>query len=249
MTAIASRGEEYDRWEMEKDDAGREQPRDEDEDLTLLARWCAGDNAAGSALFRRHYEAVYRFFASKVEGEIDDLAQETFLALVRERQRFLRHSAFRTYLFAIARYTLYGYWRKRTRRGPPALDFDEISIASLSTSVTGRMARREDHARLLEALRQLPLEQQLLLELHYWEELQSDELAAVFDVEPATTRSRLFRARQALRKMLNVATVTPATSSEPISIEDEALDAWARSMWPAREEVRNAPQSSDTNGT
>lgn len=240
---------------MEKDAAGNAQPRDEEEDLSLLDRWCAGDNAAGSALFRRHYEAVYRFFASKVEGEIDDLAQETFLALVRERQRFLRHSAFRTYLFAIARYTLYGYWRKRARRGAPALDFDEISIASLSTSIGGRMARREDHARLLEALRQLPLEQQLLLELHYWEELERDQLAAVFDVEPATTRSRLFRARQALRQQLDAAAAMPLTSvASPAGVganvdrveEDDPLDAWARSVWPAREEVRNAPREGDT---
>jgi RNA polymerase sigma factor (sigma-70 family) len=227
--------------------------RGADPDLVLLDQWCAGDNAAGNALFRRHYEAVYRFFASKVEGEVDDLAQETFLACVRERGRFLGHSAFRTYLFAIARYTLYGYWRKRARRGQP-LDFEEVSIASLSTSIGSRMVRREDHARLLEALRQLPLEQQLLLELHYWEELEREQLAAVFEVEPATTRSRLYRARAALRQRLDVAASpevaapTQAAGSVGTGGEDDALDAWARSLWPAREEVRNAPQKADTKG-
>ena len=223
------------------------QPVDDDE-LSLLDRWCAGDGAAGNALFRRHYEAVYRFFASKVErelGEIDDLAQETFLACVRERQRFLRHSSFRTYLFAIAKYTLYGYWRKRAKRTASVapIDFDAVSIASLSTSAGGQLARHQEHARLLDALRQLPLEQQLLLELHYWEELERDQLAEVFAVEPATTRSRLFRARAALRERMEEAQAHPQPAQGP---DDTELDAWARSVWPARKEVRNAAAPLDT---
>lgn len=218
----------------------------DDEELELLDRWCAGDQAAGSALFRRHYEVVYRFFSSKVEGEVDDLAQETFLACVRERQRFLRHSSFRTYLFAIARYTLYGYWRRKARRATP-VDFDELSIASLSTSACSRLTRRQEHVRLLEALRQLPLEQQLLLELHYWEELERDQLAEVFAVEPATTRSRLFRARQALRQLLAAAEAAPVAAALP-GQEDPELDGWARSVWPALHEVRNAGAKADTNG-
>lgn len=227
----------------------------QDDDLALLDRWCAGDAAAGNALFRRHYEAVYRFFAAKTEGELDDLAQETFLACVRERPRFQRHSSFRTYLFAIAKYTLYGYWRRKARRATP-VDFDELSIASLSTSAASRLTRREDHARLLDALQKLPLEQQLLLELHYWEDLPREQLAEVFAVEPATTRSRLFRARAALRELLaaEVAADAAAGPAAPPLLnrlpaqEDPELESWARSVWPARREVRNGGKEADTNG-
>lgn len=222
----------------------------DDDELALLDRWCAGDAAAGNALFRRHYESVYRFFASKTEGELDDLAQETFLACVRERPRFLRHSSFRTYLFAIAKYTLYGYWRRKARRATP-VDFDELSIASLSTSAASRLTRREDHARLLDALQKLPLEQQLLLELHYWEDLPREQLAEVFAVEPATTRSRLFRARAALRDLLADETTTVAVgpmTPRPQLQEDPELEGWARSVWPARHEVRNSGKEADTNG-
>lgn len=195
-----------------------------DDELKLLDRWCAGDTAAGNALFKRHFESVYRFFQRKVDGDLDELVQETFLACVRSRDKFRRQSSFKTYLLAIARHTLFGYWRRRSRQAA-SLDFDEISVESLSTSAGSRMARREDQARLLQALRALPLDQQLLLELHYWEELERDHLAEVFDVEPATTRSRLFRARQALRALL-------AGTTGPGDLGDADLDAWARGLRP-----------------
>lgn len=190
-----------------------------EDDFALLDRWSSGDSAAGNALFKKHFTAVYRFFEHKADGDIDELVQDTFLACVRGRSTFRRQSTFRTYLFAIARHSLYAYWRKR-RKG--AVDVDEVSIASLSTSVGSRLARRQDRARLLTALRELPMEQQLLLELHYWEGLDGERIAEVFDVEPATTRSRLFRARAALRERLSAeGGAAPA---------DADLDAWAREL-------------------
>jgi RNA polymerase sigma factor (sigma-70 family) len=196
----------------------------DEDDLALLHRWCAGDEAAGNALFKRHFESVFRFFEHKVDSEADELVQETFLACLRDRDQFRRQSSFRTYLFAIARHLLYAYWRKRSTR-PASLDFDEVTIASLSTSAGSRLAGGEDRGRLLTALGELPVEQQLLLELHYWEELDRDQLAEVFDVAQATTRSRLFRARQALRERLADAAGDPARART-----DDALDDWARSL-------------------
>jgi RNA polymerase sigma-70 factor (ECF subfamily) len=195
-----------------------------DDDFDLLDKWTAGDATAGNLLFKRHFEAVYRFFEHKIDGEIDDLVQETFLACLKSRDTFRRQSAFRTYLLAIARHTLFGYWRKRTVPGK-TLDFEEISVASLSTSAGSRLASEEDKAALLAALRTLPLDQQLLLEMYYWEELDRDQLAEVFDVEPSTIGTRLFRARQALHSLVNVSTATPA---------NRELEDWARTTVGAR---------------
>ena len=218
-----------------------------DEDLALLDRWCAGDSSAGNTLFKRHFMSIYRFLAHKVEGagDVDDLVQETFLACVRQRERFQRQSSFRTYLFAIARNTLCSYWSRisRVARRTEALDFAEISIASLSTSAASRLVRGGDQGRLLDALRALPLEQQLLLELHYWEELERDQLAEVFEIEPATTRSRLSRARAALRERLTAADLPPRAPAD-----DDALDRWARSLRPSGEELRNTSRAAPTTG-
>ena len=195
-----------------------------DDDLALLDRWCAGDEAAGNALFKRYFDAIYRFFEHKVDREADELVQDTFLACLKSRDSFRRQSSFRTYLFAIARHILYGHLRKAVGQRA-TFDHDSISIASLSTSAGSRLARGEDRARLLAALRQLPVEQQLLLELHYWEQLDRDQLAEVFDVAEATTRSRLFRARQALRDALAAAAGHPVRARS-----DDDLDAWARAL-------------------
>jgi RNA polymerase sigma-70 factor (ECF subfamily) len=194
-------------------------------DLSLLDRWCAGDSAAGNVLFKRHFTSLYRFFEHKTDGEVDDLVQETFLHCLKGRSTFRRQSTFRTYLFAIARHVLFQHWRARTRVHP-TLDFEDVSIASLSTSIGSRLARSADRARLISVLRTLPLDQQLLLEMYYWEDLDREHLAEVFDVETATIGSRLFRARKALQDGMQGGIDDDA---RPPSGQ-EALDAWARSL-------------------
>jgi RNA polymerase sigma factor (sigma-70 family) len=186
-------------------------------DLTLLDRWCDGDATAGNQLFKRHFETLYRFFEHKTDGEVDDLVQETLLQCVKGRATFRRQSTFRTYLFAIARHVLFQHWRARAST-QPTIDFEEISIESLSTSAGSRLAQHTDRARLVAVLRTLPLEQQLLLEMYYWEDLDREQLAEVFDVETATIGSRLFRARQALQTGMSALAQVPD------------IDAWARSL-------------------
>jgi RNA polymerase sigma factor (sigma-70 family) len=191
-----------------------------DDDLLVLDRWCAGDDVAGNTLFTRHFPALYRFFEHKTDGDIDDLVQETFLQCLKSRDTFKRQSTFRTYLFAIARHVLFYYWRKRAHTST-AIDFDDISIASLSTSLATRLAKNEDRARLLAALRALPVEQQLLLEMFYWEGFDRDQLAEVFGVETATIGSRLTRARQTLHQRLGTIATAPI---------DGGFDTWARNL-------------------
>jgi len=193
--------------------------RVEDEDLVLLDRWQTGDASAGQELFAKYFEVVYRFFEHKTDRDIDDLVQDTFLACLAARSSFRRQSKFKTFLLSIARNTLFGHWRRAAARGT-ALDFDEVSVASLSTSVGSRLARHEDRAALLDALRSLPLEQQSLLEMFYWEELDRDALAEVFEVETATIGTRLFRARQTLQARLH----------ERAGITVEGFDEWAKRL-------------------
>ena len=171
----------------------------------------------------------YRFFENKVQRDAEELVQETFLECVNSRNNFRRQSSFRTFLFAIARHTLYGHWRTGAARGK-AIDFDDVSLAALSTSVGTRVARAQDCGRLAAALFELPMEQQLLLELFYWEELDGEQLAEVFDIAAATTRSRLFRARAALRERL---ANTPSPSGQSISDSND-LKMWFTSSAPRR---------------
>jgi RNA polymerase sigma factor (sigma-70 family) len=173
-----------------------------DEDLSLLTRWTTGDATAGRDLVRRHFDEIYRFFEHKVGADADDLVQRTFTAVVESRERFRGASSFRTYLFAIARNQLYAY----LRRLPHAehVDFDDMSIDALVTSLGSRLDRAREVEVLRAVLRQLPAEQQLLLELHYWHELDAAALAEVFGVPSGAIRVRLSRARGALRERMAV---------------------------------------------
>jgi RNA polymerase sigma-70 factor (ECF subfamily) len=165
----------------------------------LVARWREGDRAAGQALFESHFESLYRFFRNKCEGNCDELVQSTLLACLEASQQFRGEATFRTYIFGIARNMLYRYFRNRKHEG---VDLSITSVAALVTSPGSMLARNEAHRALLAALRELPVEQQTLLELHYWEDLNTVELASVFEVPPATIRIRLFRARARLRELL-----------------------------------------------
>ncbi len=194
-----------------------------DPDEELVVRWRAGEQAAGEQLFARHFDALYRFFATKC-GEPGDLTQATLLAVVRSRDQFAARSSFRTYLFSIARNELYDHLRARQRER--AFDPEVSSIVDLVTTPATQLDRGESHRRLCEALREIPVEQQTLLELHYWEGLDAAALGEVFAAPPATIRTRLRRARLALRERLLAhgdGGIAPFAS-------EEALDAWARAQ-------------------
>lgn len=203
----------------------RDQDRDSDDDLTLLEQWQAGDQAAGNDLCRRHFASMYRFFENKLQSEVDELVQATFLACLHSRDTFRKQCSFRTFLFSIARHQLYGHFRKK-KRDQDKLDFEAVSAIDLGTTPTGRLARDQERERLLVALRTLPLATQVLLELHYWEEMTLVELAEVFDINEVTARTRLFRARKSLRAMMEKLAEKPS----PVHATVDNLDAWARSL-------------------
>ncbi len=168
-----------------------------DDDLALLERWRGGDLHAGQDLFARHFGDVFRFFQHKVGNEADELVQRTFTACVAARDAFRGLSSFRTYLFSIARNQLYTFFRQLPKA--EHVDFEVTSIAELVTSLSSRLGRLQQVEQLRNALARLPAELQLLLELHYWHELDAAALAEVFETTAGNIRVRLLRARKSLR--------------------------------------------------
>ena len=195
----------------------------EPDDITLLTRWRTGDNEAGQVLFERHFDAIYGFFETKCAADADELTQSTFLACMRARDQFRAESSFRTYLFTIARNELYRILRTRQRKDAK-LDFELSSIAELVSTPGTRMARNQEHRHLLTALQHLPVEQQTLLELHYWEDMEIGQLAEVFDAPTATIRTRLHRARKALRDKME------GSAPQEVLQTLESMDMWAKGI-------------------
>ncbi|MCH9685578.1 MAG: sigma-70 family RNA polymerase sigma factor [Deltaproteobacteria bacterium] len=171
---------------------------EEPNDADLLYAWRGGDGDAGHQLCSRHYAALTRFFDNKLSEDADDLVQESFAACVQGRDRI--EGGFRAYLFGIAYIRFKRHLRRRYR-----IPEDEIPSRLLCDSDPGpsTMCRRsEERRRLLMALRQLPIPMQTALELKYWEEMKSPEIARVLGVEPPTVRSYIHRGGLLLKKIV-----------------------------------------------
>ena len=195
-------------------------------DFDLLDAWAAGDKRAAKELIDRHIAAIVRFFRNKAGGEgVEDLVQDTFLACVGARDRFRREASFRTFLFATARNVLFAHLRRRQKHAD-ALDPEVQSVADLAPGPSTIIAGKHEQRVLLEALRALPLDYQIALELYHWEELTGPELAEVLGIGEPALRSRLHRAKQELRRQVE----RIAASPEELSSTLGNLDAWAAGL-------------------
>ncbi len=166
-------------------------------DAELLGRWQSGDEDAASRLLRRHFSRVYAFFRSKLDDQVDDLTQRTFMACVENKERLGADSSFEAYLFGIARRQLLFHLRSKMRKDR-RFDLAEVSAIDMGASPASAVAFKEQQQLLLAALRRIPLDLQIAIELHYFEELRGCDIAAVLEIPEGTVRSRLRRAREAL---------------------------------------------------
>ena len=183
------------------------------DDFALLSAWRDGNRHAGNALFQRHFDRVRRFLRTKVDGDIDDLLQTVFLACVQGKVR-MRESTFRAYLLGVCRNVVFTHYRKKNR---DAVDLTNASIHDLSPSASQVIDKAQDEHRLLAALQRLPLDQQIALELCFWEGLSRSETAAVLEIPEGTVASRLRRAQtlltQALKDLGASATLLESTAT------------------------------------
>lgn len=189
-------------------------------DNELLERWQAGDSAAGNELFLRHFRSIRRFFANKVPAEeVEDLVQRTFAGCVAARDRVRLDASMRAFLFGVARRQLYKYLREKASQARHVdVDFGVSSVRDLGHSPSSMMAKQQDHELLLQALQQVSVEHQTILELYYWEQLSGPEIAEILDIAPATVRTRLHRGRQAVEEALGRLARSPQL--DPLDLED-----------------------------
>ncbi len=196
-----------------------------DTDLELLEAWRQGDRDAGSQLFERHFDSICRFFANKVDRDVDDLVQRTFAACVEGKERFRGQSTFRTYLFGVAHNVLRSGIRKRQRERE-RFDLGVSSVFDLGMSPTVLVAKRKEQDLTLQALRHIPVELQVVLELYYWEDMTAAELGLVLEIPEGTVRGRIRRAKQLLGEQLERLAENDALLQSTMS----GLETWARGL-------------------
>jgi RNA polymerase sigma factor (sigma-70 family) len=193
------------------------------DDAAELEAWRAGDRAAGERLFDRYYEPVARFFVNKVGDASPDLIQRTFLACVEGVSRFRGDGSFRSYLFAIAYRQLCLHYRDRAG---DRIDLTSISAVALDPSLSRVLGEREEMRLFLAGLRELPLDLQVVLELHYWEHCTVVEIAAALEIPAGTVKSRLRSGREKLTAIVERLAERPELAASTI----HGLETWAREV-------------------
>lgn len=166
-------------------------------DAELLGWSVAGDVGSFTELVRRHETAVYRFLARRVgPGLAEDLLAEVWMAAFQARGAYDRSwPNARPWLFGIARNVLRSALRKARRTelaAPAALD----PWPAVDDYIDGAVVVKA-------AVRGLPAAERDVLLLVVWEELTVAEAAVALGVPAGTARSRLHRARLAVRERLD----------------------------------------------
>jgi len=189
-------------------------------DERLMLAFTQGSAEAFTELFHRYKQPIYGFFSRRLAdpANAEELTQETFFALLRAASRYEPRALFRTYLYAIGFKILRGHRRKAAFRAGFLGYRNSLPDPSKADSNESALWVR----RAVEKLD--PLDREIVM-LREFEQLSYTEIADLLHLPLNTVRSRLFRARTALRELLEpsiAATSTEAQKAMPAKTPEHA---------------------------
>lgn len=181
--------------------------------VTLVERAQAGERQAFRDLVEAHADRIFNYLYHLLgdREEAEDLAQETFLRAWQSLERFRGGAAFSTWLYRIATNLAVDAVRRRRRRCPAeSLDAPvETEDGEIRREVVGRVAgpdeelvREELQRAVWASIRELPPKLQPVLVLYDFQQLSYEEIARILRIPLGTVKSRLFHARQQLKRIL-----------------------------------------------
>jgi len=198
-----------------------------DPDLALLEAWRGGDTQAADQLLKKYYGLIRRAVMTKLPPDaVDDLVQDVIAAMYERRDSFRSGALLKTYVLAIARNKVCDHYRRDERSPEERVEVFESAVRDLSPGPTTLLVKHQDQRLLLEALRSVHLDDQFILELHYWEKMTGPELAQVYEIGEPAVRSRLRRAKARLEANLKELHHDPGELAATLT----DLDAWAQRL-------------------
>jgi len=177
-----------------------------------MARLVAGQEGGLNDLMTRYAELLFRYLVRLLqnESEAEDLAQETFVRIYQNRERFKSGSRFSTWLFAIA--TNLARDRQRWRARHPQLSLEaesEQTATPLADRLPGHqptpadcLETSERVAAIRQAVAALPEDLRTPLILAEYEDRSHAEIAAILKCSAKAVEMRIYRARQQLSTRL-----------------------------------------------
>lgn len=182
------------------------------EDASLVQDALAGNPLAFQLLVERYQERVFALVRhyTRVQAEIEDIVQDTFLKVFRKLDSFQHQSSFSTWLHRIAVNTALDFLKRSGRSPVQAVEDPEAVPTALGGAVAGpsvaapdaRLEREEVAAITHRVLDELPEIFRTVLVLREFEDTSYQEMADVLGISIGTVESRLFRARARFREAL-----------------------------------------------
>ncbi|HEY6790904.1 MAG TPA: RNA polymerase sigma factor [Trebonia sp.] len=154
--------------------------------------------------FREHFVPVHRFIARRVGTDLaEDLAAEAFATAYRRRASYdPDRGSLRSWLFGIATNLVRGHWRDEQQLLELDAQLASAAARPFDDDADSRVVAAALAPRIAGALAALNRQQRDVLLLHAWADLSHEEISAALGIANGTARSRLSRARAALRAQL-----------------------------------------------
>jgi RNA polymerase sigma-70 factor (ECF subfamily) len=170
-----------------------------------VAQAKAGNAEAWDALFRRYQLPLYVYVCEIVRDEQAslDVVQETFINAARHIGSLQDDAKFGSWLFGIAHQRCVQLWRKSHCNAAFEAFSDELfeSLATEDDGPADRLIHREEEARFLALLEQLPPAQRSVLLLHFIEDFSLEDISRITETSLGTVKSRMHYAKKALRQL------------------------------------------------
>ena len=186
------------------------------DDETLVRQCQHGDPEAMSCLIVKYQDRIYNTILKICSNRDDaaELTQDTFVKVIESIQTFRGKSSFYTWLFRVAVNLTINYCRRRFKLSPVSLDATNENLEKQRERFASILADSEKNdpaliaqnkelvQQVIESIGQLSEEYRVILILRDIEQMSYAEIAEVLNIEYGTVKSRLSRARTALRQFL-----------------------------------------------
>jgi len=183
-----------------------------DIDRQLVERAQRGDKRAFELLVEKYQRKLARLLSRLIRdpGEVEDVAQETFVKAYRALPSFRGESAFYTWLYRIGVNTAKNYLMAAGRRAPTSTEvvaedaegYDEGEQLRDINTPESVLLSKEIAATVNAAIGALPEELRTAIQLRELEGMSYEEIARIMECPIGTVRSRIFRAREAIAERL-----------------------------------------------
>ncbi len=166
-----------------------------------------GDDAAFEVLYARYQRPIYQYIYRRMANgpRAEELAQEVFMGLIRSRGTWREEASFKTYLYRIAFNQCASEARRADFRANEPLEHPDGTTRDVESDGPGpesEATRRQEAMLVASALEQIDAEQREAIVLREYHGLSYEEIAEVLDVAIGTVKSRIFRGKLELKRLL-----------------------------------------------